>query len=209
MIARVTGELLALQPFQLISTALDHLLTEQQSKSYCRPQNQPVFTPKGESMEERTNPKKAKHALLVSMLLLSISSPVSIRPVISAELQQTSPAETPGSPNVTTTVPEQRGEKTAHSPGEAASMRVYINPNTGEILEPSVGALATEAPESREEAFSTSSEGLVETPSPVPGGGIILDLQGRFHSPLVATKKADGKISIEHSPVVPNSCERK
>lgn len=160
-------------------------------------------------MEECTNPKKAKRTLLVSTLVLSVSFAVSIQPVLPAELQQTSSAETPVSPHATTTVAEKRGEKTVHSPREAAGIRVYINPTTGEILEPSAGALAVETPESLAEAFNTSSAGLVETPSPVPGGGIILDLQGRFHSPLVATQEADGKISIEHMPVVPSSGEKK
>ncbi len=88
-------------------------------------------------------------------------------------------------------------------------MRVYIDPNTGEIQEPPAGAPTAETTESLEKAFSTSSEGLVETPSPVPGGGVILDLQGRFRSPLVATQDADGKISIEHMPAVPGSGEKK
>lgn len=89
-------------------------------------------------------------------------------------------------------------------------MRVYVDPNTGEILQPPAGAPANETIESQEEeAFSTSSEGLVETPSPVPGGGVILDLQGRFQSPLVATQRPDGQISIEHKPVAPGCGEKK
>ncbi len=160
-------------------------------------------------MEECANPKKAKPRRLVSALVLSVSFAVGIQPVIPAEVQQTNSAETPASPNTTTTVAEKQGEKAAHSPEGAAGMRVYIDPNTGEILEPPAGAPAAETPESLEKAFNTSSEGLVETPSPVPGGGIILDLQGRFRSPLVATQGADGKISIEHMPVVPGSGEKK
>lgn len=160
-------------------------------------------------MSEYANSQKGKHKLIVSALVLSISFAVGIQPVIPAEVQQTSSTETPASPNTTTTVVEKQGEKTAHSPEGAAGMRVYINPNTGEILQPPAGAPAAETPESLEKAFSTSSEGLVETPSPVPGGGVILDLQGRFRSPLIATPGADGKISIEHMPVVPDSGEKK
>ena len=160
-------------------------------------------------MKERANPKKAKPRQFVSTLVLSVSFAIGIPPVIPAEVQQTNSAETPVSPNTTTIVAEKQGENTAYSPEGAAGMRVYINPNTGEILQPPAGAPATETPEALEKAFSTSSEGLVETPSPVPGGGVILDLQGRFRSPLVATQGADGKISIEHGPAVPGAGEQK
>ncbi|MBI3796820.1 MAG: hypothetical protein HY268_07620, partial [Deltaproteobacteria bacterium] len=155
-------------------------------------------------MEEYANPQKAKHGLLVSALVLNVLFAVGIQPAIPAEVQQKNAVETPASPNTTTTVGEKQGKKTAYSPEGAAGMRVYVDPNTGEILKPPVGAPA-ETPESLEKAFSTSSESLVETPSPVPGGGVILDLQGRFRSPLVATQGADGKISIEHLPVTPGS----
>jgi hypothetical protein len=45
-------------------------------------------------------------------------------------------------------------------------------------------------------AINTSSEGLVEQVNPVAGGGIKLDLQGRFQSAQVATKKADGSVYV-------------
>jgi hypothetical protein len=32
----------------------------------------------------------------------------------------------------------------------------------------------------------------------VPGGGVKLDLQGRFHSPLAATIGPDGKLKMQH-----------
>jgi hypothetical protein len=41
-------------------------------------------------------------------------------------------------------------------------------------------------------AFSRSSAGLVETRS--PGGGVMVDLQGRFQSPLIATVGTDGQV---------------
>ena len=38
--------------------------------------------------------------------------------------------------------------------------------------------------------FSTSHQGLVEKPA--PGGGMMIDLQGRFRSAATATAGADG-----------------
>jgi hypothetical protein len=39
---------------------------------------------------------------------------------------------------------------------------------------------------------------LEERPSPVPGGGTMVDLKGRFQSPLTATIDSNGDIKIEH-----------
>ena len=76
-----------------------------------------------------------------------------------------------------------------------AGWRAYIDPETGELTDPPAGSAESQ---SEAAAFSTSHAGLRERPSPVPGGGMILDLQGRFRSPLVATRGADGKLTIRH-----------
>ena len=60
-------------------------------------------------------------------------------------------------------------------------MRIYRDPGTGELGDPPAEAPAqVSLPPA--DALSTSSEGLVETPSPVPGGGVMIDLRGRFRS---------------------------
>lgn len=43
-------------------------------------------------------------------------------------------------------------------------------------------------------AVSTSHEGLFEEPA--PGGGIMVDLQGRFRSLSIATTDADGNLTV-------------
>ena len=75
-------------------------------------------------------------------------------------------------------------------------MRVYIDPVTGKPTSP---------PEESEKALpanatrlNTSSQGLVEVPSQVQGGGTMVDLQGRFQSSTSATVGEDGKLTIEH-----------
>lgn len=44
--------------------------------------------------------------------------------------------------------------------------------------------------------FSTSSKGLVEEDSPVPGGGRMVDLKGRFQHSMVATLAPDGILAL-------------
>ena len=45
------------------------------------------------------------------------------------------------------------------------------------------------------EALSTSSEGLVEEKSPVKGGGVMVNLQGRFQNAMTLTVDQDGNVA--------------
>ena len=77
-----------------------------------------------------------------------------------------------------------------------ASMRVHIDPSTGAIVPAPVGP---PAPAQLAPAASHSAQGLVERPA--PGGGVMLDLQGRFLSPVTATVAPDGAPHAEcHGP---------
>src|SRR5205823_1768872 len=78
-----------------------------------------------------------------------------------------------------------------------AGQRIYIDPRTGRLTGAPADARAAQE-EMQEFALSTSHEGLVETP--LPGGGSMVDLQGRFRSPLIATVGVDGKLTIDHPP---------
>ncbi len=96
------------------------------------------------------------------------------------------------------------GGQAAAAPQVSPGMRAYVDPETGELTVPPDDVRAAEAAAAAA-AFSTSHEGLVEVPSPVPGGGVMLDLKGRFRSPLTATLSADGKVTMAHVPCVPAS----
>lgn len=72
--------------------------------------------------------------------------------------------------------------------------RVYIDPATGALTSQPAGSDATAVGKDTERALSTSSEGLREVPSPVPGGGTMVDLQGRFHNVSVATVDENGDL---------------
>lgn len=45
------------------------------------------------------------------------------------------------------------------------------------------------------DAVSTSAEGLVEEKSPVRGGGVMMNLQGRFQNAMVVEKDESGRIT--------------
>jgi len=77
-----------------------------------------------------------------------------------------------------------------------ASMRAYVDPQTGAIVPAPVSPPALQA---IPPAVSHSTAGLVERPA--PGGGVMLDLQGRFLSPITATAAPDGAPHAEcHGP---------
>jgi hypothetical protein len=91
-----------------------------------------------------------------------------------------------------------------------AGMKVYTDPKTGAIIpEPAPGGETLVFTPQLQESFSTSSEGLVQIPSSNPGGGVKLDLQGRFQSPLIATFDADGKLRMEHLGQLPDAGDGK
>jgi hypothetical protein len=77
----------------------------------------------------------------------------------------------------------------------AGGMVVHIDPATGEFVEPRDGTVPVALDKETLDALSTSAEGLVETPSPVPGGGVMVDLRGRFHSTHIAVTDGAGGLS--------------
>ena len=73
-----------------------------------------------------------------------------------------------------------------------ASMVIYRDPVTGAILSgPPPGEKIAFTPE-LQKAVSTDLTDLVAEPSPVPGGGIISPLIGRFQSVMRWSRLADG-----------------
>ncbi len=78
----------------------------------------------------------------------------------------------------------------AQSPN--AGMRAYIDPDTGELLE---------QPPKGVEPLVTPSAVLpepVQMEVPGPAGGVMVDVQGRFQTPLEATIGPDGKPVVRH-----------
>jgi hypothetical protein len=77
------------------------------------------------------------------------------------------------------------------SPGIGLAQWIHIDPQTGRRVAPSapVAAMAVDP------AFGTSQQGLVELAA--PGGGVKVDLNGRFRSAATATVGADGKVAVD------------
>jgi hypothetical protein len=97
--------------------------------------------------------------------------------------------------NATCGPKSRQGSVTNAPTPQATTMQVFIDPRTGEITKPPAGERSAAGMQETQGAISTSAEGLTETLSPVPGGGTVIDLQGRFNRPVTTTQGADGKIS--------------
>lgn len=92
----------------------------------------------------------------------------------------------------------------APSPSELRSsadegMMVHIDPITGQFSQtPAQGYESLKITGEMLNAASTSSEGLIQEPTPIEGGGIQINLQGRFRSPIISTQNPKGEIRNRH-----------
>lgn len=82
--------------------------------------------------------------------------------------------------------------------GEYGTQKVNIDPETGQFVSPPEHDVAAANQTSEPSALSSSVEKMEEHPSPVPGGGMMIDLRGRFQSPMSATIEGNGNTEIEH-----------
>jgi hypothetical protein len=88
----------------------------------------------------------------------------------------------------------QTTEPTEKAPG----IIVHIDPKTGEIIIPPARALPGSVAQPPVDAAKKPLAEPRETPSPVPGGGVMIDLDERFQTPLSATIDTDGKVRFQH-----------
>jgi hypothetical protein len=156
-------------------------------------------------MNRHTYRKRVTHGLLMGLLVAGVA----------LADQPASPGERPQAPSDETrtgsgaSAGQPPAEKPAARPG-VSGMTIHIDPKTGALLkEPAPGAVPLQLTPQLRNALSTSHQGLVETPSLVPGGGVKIDLQGRFQSPLLITIDADGKTKIQHLHEMPESGDEK
>ena len=158
-------------------------------------------------MTGRTHRTRVTHRLLMGLLVAGAGFVVAAEPAfpsespsVASEHAQTGAGESAGPPPA---------EKPAAGPGGASGMTVHIDPQTGALLkEPAPGTVPLQLTPQLQNALSTSHQGLVETPSRIPGGGVKLDLQGRFQSPLVVTIDANGKVKMQHLDELPESGDK-
>jgi len=91
------------------------------------------------------------------------------------------------------------GQTSSQTSGVATrpGLKAYKDPVTGKFGPPPAGvqsSLPASALSNQKSAVSV----MKEVPSPVIGGGMMIDLKGRFRKDLIATKDAEGRIKIEH-----------
>jgi hypothetical protein len=97
---------------------------------------------------------------------------------------------------ITTTVVDTVKEKPEFIQEGDGAMKVYKDPKTGDIVTPPPEMVPEDMPKKTKDAVSTSHEGLKETEVDKPGGGIMVNLKGRFRQFQEATKDGDGNIFI-------------
>ena len=125
--------------------------------------------------------------LLTSLLGVAGCFAVAAQPALSGETGSDANAAQPPA------------EKSATITEGASGMTIYIDPQTGAIRQsPAPGTVPLQLTPQERNALSTSHDGLVAVPSSVPGGGVKLNLQGRFQSPSIATIDANGKLKTQH-----------
>ena len=89
----------------------------------------------------------------------------------------------------------QRPPSTSSSPVAAQGLQIYRDPQTGQIGPPPPGARPLELSPAERRMLSHSEEGL-PPPRVLPGGGVALDLQGRFRNMAVGTVGSNGQAAV-------------
>ena len=148
-------------------------------------------------MKARNHGKQVMRRLLTSFFGVTACFGVTAQPAFPQEGPRVPSGQTQTGSGASVAQPS--AEKPAAVPEAASGMRIHIDPSTGRILrEPAPGTVPLQLTPQEQNALSTSHEGLVQVPSQVPGGGVKLDLQGRFQSPLIGTIDANGKVKMQH-----------
>ncbi len=115
-----------------------------------------------------------------------------------------------GCSGVATTSIQQRNE-----PNENRNIAATSNNRQGMIvhIDPSTGEFISETPEQQKSRSSAeSAEPSVPEPiemlSPVAGGGIMVESNGQFDTPLAATVDPSGNITVKHQATTASGAEK-
>jgi hypothetical protein len=148
----------------------------------------------------------AHTTLLTTLLVVGACFVLGMQPAVSGEVTDPGAnyAAELGAP-----APTNLDSPSARTHAGATGMKIYIDPQSGQLTTAPAGGAPLQLSPAEENALSTSHQGLVESLSPVPGGGVIVDLQGRFQNPLFATVDGAGKVTIRHLDPAPGPGETK
>jgi hypothetical protein len=91
-------------------------------------------------------------------------------------------------------VPAGQQKAAGQAPVAAQGLRVYRDPQTGRLGPPPPGVVPPGLTAAEQRMLNRSDQGLqVHT---LPGGGVAVDLQGRYRSMAVATVSAGGQAAV-------------
>lgn len=90
---------------------------------------------------------------------------------------------------------EEKNSTVNAKPVINAGRKAFVDPITGELVASPAKGPVIPLPPQAENAQSTSGDGLRETPGTTRGGGVKINLQGRFRSSAVAAVGPDGKLT--------------
>jgi hypothetical protein len=149
--------------------------------------------------------KVTKWRLLASIILAILLGGVGMRFLTSTAPLPSSTLAPPLS-SLNNDVKEETVQTPSSDMSEAAvAMKVYRDPKTGRFKKPpggttGEGALPADLSYSTNQEPPAAVRELTELMSPMAGGGIITNVRLRFRRPLVATREADGSLTIQHAP---------
>jgi hypothetical protein len=103
-------------------------------------------------------------------------------------------AEETGSATVAGGVTATPLDAATELPVAAQGMRVYRDPKTGRLGPPPAGVQPPGLSVAEQQMLNRSDAGL--QPRALPGGGVAVDLQGRYQSMAVATVGVDGQAAV-------------
>jgi hypothetical protein len=147
--------------------------------------------------------KAAKGRILAGALVLALASYVGVQYLTPVD---SSPSPSRPLPLASFDSPEKNiKNETPNASSASPGMKVYVDPKTGQFQKPPVGTLPEGAQMSKplrddKPEHKTFGKELEERVSPVIGGGIVTDVRLRFRRPLVASRDADGNLTIQHVP---------
>ncbi len=164
-------------------------------------------------MNWHTLRKEVHGRVLAVLFAVGACSLLGAAPVMSGE-GQSCPAERTEAASSTAAAQPPAQQSSPEIAAGGSGLTIYVDPRTGRILkQPAPGTVPFQLTPELQNALSTSHQGLVEVPSSVPGGGVRIDLQGRFQNPLFATIDADGNLKLHHlqekSPSPPTAGENR
>lgn len=87
---------------------------------------------------------------------------------------------------------DKAAEAPAASSAAESGLRVYVDPQSGELVSQPVTEEQRQQAAATEAAFNQDNSDLVSVR--MPDGSVMVDLQGRFQQATVATVQADGSI---------------